>query len=270
MKEAKELAEIPHIIIATPGRLVHHIENDQSSLNEYLQNLQFLVFDEADRMLTEDSFRPELEIILKALPKERQTLLFSATMVEDYDRLLSKDLIFGSAQKDLLEVGNTKEADEEFQRTVQGLEQKFTLIPENVKEAYLVYILKEAKLKKQQQCIIFTSTCRNCHFLAMLLIELEIEGGVTFIHSLLSQRKRLANIARFKSSQARILVATDVASRGLDIPSVQFVLNFDVPKNPKDYVHRVGRTARAGRGGTSLTLVTQYDIKLITAAEDYI
>jgi ATP-dependent RNA helicase DDX49/DBP8 len=90
----------------------------------------------------------------------------------------------------------------------------------------------------------------------MLLIELEIEGGVTYIHSLLSQRKRLANIAKFKSSQARILVATDVASRGLDIPYVHLVLNFDVPKNPRDYVHRVGRTARAGRGGTAITLVT--------------
>lgn len=154
--------------------------------------------------------------------------------------------------------------------TVAGLEQKFSLIPENVKEAYLVHVLKLSKLKKHQQCIIFTSTCKNCHFLAQLLIELEIEGGVTYIHSLLSQGKRLANIARFKSSQARILVATDVASRGLDIPSVHLVVNFDVPKNPKDYVHRVGRTARAGRGGTSVTLVTQYDIKLVIAAEEFI
>jgi ATP-dependent RNA helicase DDX49/DBP8 len=80
----------------------------------------------------------------------------------------------------------------------------------------------------------------------------------------------LANIAKFKSSQARILVATDVASRGLDIPFVHLVLNFDVPKNPRDYVHRVGRTARAGRGGTAVTLVTQYDIKLVLAAEEYI
>lgn len=93
---------------------------------------------------------------------------------------------------------------------------------------------------------------------------------MTFIHSLLSQRKRLANIAKFKSSQSRILVATDVASRGLDIPYVHLVLNFDVPKNPRDYVHRVGRTARAGRGGTAVTLVTQYDIKLVLAAEEYI
>jgi ATP-dependent RNA helicase DDX49/DBP8 len=193
-------------------------------------------------------------------------------MVKDYDKLLSKELIYGSLEKSkgIVEIGNTKEADEEFQMTVSGLDQKFSLVPDNVKEAYLVYIIKQAKLRKQQQCIIFTSTCKNCHFLAMLLIELETEGGVTYIHSLLSQRKRLANIAKFKSSQARILVATDVASRGLDIPYVHMVLNFDVPKNPRDYVHRVGRTARAGRGGTAVTLVTQYDIKLVLAAEDYI
>lgn len=80
----------------------------------------------------------------------------------------------------------------------------------------------------------------------------------------------MANIAKFKSSQSRILVATDVASRGLDIPSVHLVLNFDVPKNPRDYVHRVGRTARAGRGGSAITLVTQFDIQLITSAEDFI
>lgn len=90
------------------------------------------------------------------------------------------------------------------------------------------------------------------------------------LHSQLSQRKRVANLGKFKSQRVRVLVATDIASRGLDIPRVQFVLNYDVPKSPKDYVHRVGRTARAGRGGESLTFVTQYDVKLIMAAEEYI
>jgi ATP-dependent RNA helicase DDX49/DBP8 len=108
------------------------------------------VFDEADRILTEESFSPELEVILESIPKERQTMLFSATMVTDYDKLLGKELIFGSEEKakSLVEIGNTIEADEEFQMTVAGLDQKFSLIPENVKEAYLVYILKQAKLRK--------------------------------------------------------------------------------------------------------------------------
>lgn len=115
--------------------------------------------------------------------------------------------------------------------------------------------------------IVFASTCRCTHFLAMLLQELGFKTAL--LHSQLNQGKRIANLAKFKSQHVQILVATDVASRGLDIPMVQFVVNYDVPKNPKDYVHRVGRTARAGRGGSSLTLVTQYDVKLIKACEEY-
>ena len=90
------------------------------------------------------------------------------------------------------------------------------------------------------------------------------------IHSQLEQRVRTNNIMKFKSNHCKYLVATDVASRGLDIPSVEFVLNYDVPKNPKDYVHRVGRTARAGRGGSSMTIVSQYDVKLLLSIEDFI
>ena len=90
------------------------------------------------------------------------------------------------------------------------------------------------------------------------------------IHSQLEQRVRTNNLLKFKSNFCKYLVATDVASRGLDIPSVEFVLNFDVPKNPKDYVHRVGRTARAGRGGSSMTIVSQYDVKLLLSIEEFI
>ena len=102
----------------------------------------------------------------------------------------------------------------------------------------------------------------------MFLNELGFE--VSMLHSQLTQRKRIANLAKFKSQHVKILVATDVASRGLDIPKVEFILNFDVPMSPKDYVHRVGRTARAGRGGRALTFVTQFDVTLILAAEEYI
>ena len=151
--------------------------------------------------------------------------------------------------------------------TVKGLAQKFILVPQNVKEAYLIQMLKEHKLKKNQQAIIFASTCRNCHFLALLLRELNFD--VALIHSQLEQRVRTNNLLKFKSNFCKILIATDVASRGLDIPSVELVLNYDVPKNPKDYIHRVGRTARAGRGGTSMTIVSQYDVSLIKSIEEF-
>lgn len=175
-------------------------------------------------------------------------------MASDYDRYISKDLLFGKISP--IECGdrNAEGKDSNFTATVQGLKQNFVLIPQNVKEAYLIYILKNQKLKKNQQCIIFASTCKNCHFLALLLKEMDFECAL--IHSQLEQRVRTNNLLKFKSNFCKYLIATDVASRGLDIPSVEFVLNFDVPKNPKDYVHRVGRTARAGRGGSSMTLVS--------------
>lgn len=193
-------------------------------------------------------------------------------MARNFESLFAKSLVFGkflSADNDfdIVQVGNDKSADDNFKGTVEKLTQKFCLVPQNLKEAYLVQVLKTLQLKQSQQVIVFTSTCRNCHFLAMLLTELDFE--VTMIHSQLAQRKRIANIGKFKSQLVRILIATDVASRGLDIPMVQFVLNYDIPMSPKDYVHRVGRTARAGRGGTSLSFVTQYDVKLVLAAEEY-
>jgi len=168
----------------------------------------------------------------------------------------------------LIEIGNTEGADEAFAKTVKGLTQKFALVPEVVKQSYLNHVLEQVKVKKNQQIIVFTSTCRNCHFLAMLLTELGFD--VTMLHSQLSMRKRMVNLIKFKSQHVNILIATDVASRGLDIPKVTFVLNYDVPRAPKDYVHRVGRTARAGRGGTALTFVTQYDVELLMSIEEYI
>lgn len=272
MKQSQELANIPHIIITTPGRFVHQLIHDQANLKDYLENLQFLVFDEADRLLTDESFQSDLKHIMNDLegPETRQTFLFSATMAKNYDKYLSKEELFGD--KKPIECGlklmDGQEKDQTFIRTVHGLNQNFILIPQNVKEAYLIYLIKNKKLGKNQQCIIFTQTCKNCHFLALLLKELGIECAL--IHSQLEQRVRTNNILKFKSSQCQYLIATDVASRGLDIPNVHLVLNYDVPKNPKDYVHRVGRTARAGRGGEAMTVVSQYDVTLIMAIEEYI
>ena len=135
-----------------------------------------------------------------------------------------------------------------------------------MKDPMLVYILREHAENKS--VIIFTSTCRNCQILAYTLRKVEL--SCVALHSLMSQNDRLSTLARFRGGIVKILVSTDVASRGLDIPTVDLVINSNVPANPTDYIHRVGRTARAGRGGMALTIMTQYDIERVKAVEERI
>ena len=147
--------------------------------------------------------------------------------------------------------------------TVAELDQKYILTPASVRDSYLVYILREHAEKKS--VIIFTHTCKNCQTLANMLWKCDLP--CVALHSLKSQGERLAGLATFKSGLVKILVATDVASRGLDIPQVELVINSNVPASPKDYIHRVGRTARAGRGGMAITLMTQYDVDRVKQIE---
>ncbi|XP_062610714.1 probable ATP-dependent RNA helicase DDX49 [Saccostrea cucullata] len=116
--------------------------------------------------------------------------------------------------------------------------------------------------------MIFTNTCKYTQILGMICTQLGLPCVV--LHSMIRQKERLAALAKFKSNQINILIATDVASRGLDIPTVDLIINHNVPNKPKDYVHRVGRTARAGRHGTSITLVTQFDVRLVHAIEEFV
>ena len=132
-----------------------------------------------------------------------------------------------------------------------------------MRDSYLVHILREHGENKS--VIIFTHTCKNCQTLANMLWKCELP--CVALHSLKSQGERLAGLATFKSGIVKVLVATDVASRGLDIPQVELVINSNVPASPKDYIHRVGRTARAGRGGMAITLVTQYDVDRVKQIE---
>ena len=147
--------------------------------------------------------------------------------------------------------------------TVAELDQKYILTPASVRDSYLVYILREHAENKS--VIIFTHTCKNCQTLANMLWKCDLP--CVALHSLKSQGERLAGLATFKSGLVKILVATDVASRGLDIPQVELVINSNVPASPKDYIHRVGRTARAGSGGMAITLVTQYDVDRVKQIE---
>ncbi|CAF1001584.1 unnamed protein product, partial [Brachionus calyciflorus] len=253
-EQAIQLSDKPHIVISTPGRLADHIE---SGTNFSLSKIQMLVLDEADRLL-EDNFGDQLQTIFNILPKKRQTLLFSATItdtIKKLQELSSKKPFIFDAQSD--------------KATVDQLEQFYLLSPGKVKDAYLFHLLKEYLIKNpRSSVIVFTNTCRNCQILAMMARKFDIP--CVEIHSLMKQRLRIASLAQFKSSQIKVLFATDVASRGLDIPTVDLVINENVPFVPKEYIHRVGRTARAGRGGMAITIVTQYDIPLMHKIENKI
>lgn len=254
--QALELSNQPHVVVATPGRLADHI---RSSNTFSLSRIQFLILDEADRLLEQGctDFTSDLEVILGAVPAKRQTLLFSATLTDTLQELKNIALnrpFFWESQSET--------------RTVEELDQRYILTPEKVKDAYLVHLIQTFTDEHHDwSIIIFTNTCKNCQILTMMLREFNFP--TISLHSMMKQKQRFANLAKFKASVYRILIATDVAARGLDIPTVQVVINHNTPGLPKIYIHRVGRTARAGRNGVSITLVTQYDIHLVHSIEEH-
>ncbi|EKM83062.1 hypothetical protein AGABI1DRAFT_33446 [Agaricus bisporus var. burnettii JB137-S8] len=248
--QAIALAKRPHIVVATPGRLMDHLEKTKGF---NLRNIKFLVLDEADRLLDLD-FGTIIDKILKLIPKERTTYLFSATMTTKVAKL----------QRASLSNPVRVEVSTKYQ-TVSTLLQYYLLMPLKDKDAYLVYL---ANTLAQNSIIIFTRTVHDASRLSIILRTLGFPAVP--LHGQLSQSQRLGALGQFKSGGRRVLVATDVASRGLDIPSVDVVINFDIPTHSKDYIHRVGRTARAGRAGKSITLVTQYDVELVQRIEQVI
>ncbi|KAF8577255.1 DEAD-domain-containing protein [Ramaria rubella] len=247
MTQAVALAKRPHIIIATPGRLDEHLEKTKGF---NLRALKYLVLDEADRLLDMD-FGPVIDKILRVIPKERNTYLFSATMTTKVAKLQRASL----SNPVRLEV-STKYT------TVSTLLQHYLFIPYTEKDVHLIHL---ANSLAQNSIIIFTRTVHDAQRLSIILRTLGFSAVP--LHGQLSQSARLGALGKFKSGGRSILVATDVASRGLDIPNVDVVINFDIPTHSKDYIHRVGRTARAGRSGKSITLVTQYDVELIQRIE---
>ncbi|XP_073429100.1 probable ATP-dependent RNA helicase DDX47 isoform X3 [Dendrobates tinctorius] len=226
MSQALALAKKPHVVIATPGRLIDHLENTKGF---NLRAIKYLVMDEADRILNMD-FETEVQKLQRAALKDPVKCAVSSKY-----------------------------------QTVEKLQQYYVFIPSKFKDSYLVYILNELA---GNSFMIFSSTCNNTQRVALLLRNL----GFTAIplHGQMSQNKRLGSLNKFKSKTRSILLATDVASRGLDIPHVDVVINFDIPTHSKDYIHRVGRTARAGRSGKAITFVTQYDVELFQRIEHLI
>ena len=250
MAQSITLSRKPHIIVATPGRLVDHLENTKGFS---LSKLKYLVLDEADRLLDLD-FGTEIDKLLKVIPRERNTFLFSATMTTKVAKLQRASL----TDPFKVEV-SSKYA------TVSTLIQNYMFVPAKLKDTYLTYLLNDLS---GATAIVFVSTCANAQRLALMLRNLGFPAIP--IHGQLTQAHRLGALNKFKSGDRNILIATDVASRGLDIPAVDVVINFDVPSHSKDYIHRVGRTARAGRSGKSVTLVTQYDIEMYQRIEELI
>lgn len=228
------------VVIATPGRLLDHIE--RRSLD--LSRTEVLVLDEADRML-DMGFWPSIRRVLEHLPATRQTLLFSATMSPAIEEIARNCM----RQPKLVEVSPRG-------RAAETVEQKAYTVALNSKTALLIDLL-EGERDEFERVLVFTRTRRGAERLSHLLRAREHK--VNRIHADRTQPQREAALRDFRDGRTRVLVATDIAARGIDVDSVSHVINYDVPAAPEDYVHRIGRTGRAGKRGRAITLVTPAD-----------
>ncbi len=244
-----ELKKGVEVLVATPGRLLDHIEAKNAVLNQ----VEYVVLDEADRML-DIGFLPDLQRILSYLPKKRITLLFSATFSPEIKRLASSYL----QDPVTIEVARSN-------ATASTVEQHFYSVGADDKRRALHQILKARGMK---QAFVFVNSKLGC---ARLARSLEREGLKTAaLHGDKSQDERLKALDAFKKGEVDLLVCTDVAARGLDIKDVPAVFNFDVPFNAEDYVHRIGRTGRAGASGLAVSFVAPSDTRLVADIEKLI
>ncbi|GLB33747.1 putative DEAD box helicase family protein [Lyophyllum shimeji] len=297
MAQALELRDRPHVVIATPGRIVDHL---RSSSGEWdLSRVKFLVLDEADRLLTQ-TFASELAYLFGVLPQNRQTCLFTATLTPSIETLANAQPRPGKQKPFIHRMTETVE-------TVSTLQQHYLLVPSHVREPYLYYLLchppesiahmrrappepvkssrktkpqgrqKEKKRSANDEdeapeqpppTIIFCARARTAAYLTYLLKSLSIRS--TALHSRLTQRERLNSLSLFRASVVPVLISTDVGARGLDIEEVAIVINWDMPSEPEEYTHRVGRTARAGRGGMAVSFVTERDEERVLKIEERI
>jgi len=227
-----------NVLVATPGRLLDLVESNAVHLSE----IKTLVLDEADKMLSM-GFKDEIDRIFKLIPKRRQNLLFSATLSEDIDainQLILKEpvLIKIEAEKDSIEL----------------IKQVGYWVTEEKKGPLLRYLIKNGDLK---QVLVFTASTYKADNVADKLRKNGIDASA--IHSKKSQTARLDSLARFKAGTLRVLVATDLLARGIDIEFLPHVINYELPRSPKDYIHRIGRTGRAESPGDAISLITPED-----------
>jgi ATP-dependent RNA helicase RhlE len=247
--QTAELKRGVEVLIATPGRLLDHIQAKNCQLGQ----VEYVVLDEADRML-DIGFLPDLQRILSYLPKQRQTLLFSATFSPEIKKLAQSYL------QDPLLVETARP-----NATASTVEQRFYSVDGDDKRRAVRQILKERSIT---QAIVFVNSKLGA---ARLARSLERDGlRTTALHGDKSQDERLKALDAFKRGEVDLLVATDVAARGLDIVDLPAVFNFDIPFNAEDYVHRIGRTGRAGASGLAVSLATREDARLIADIEKLI
>jgi ATP-dependent RNA helicase RhlE len=234
------------IVVATPGRLLDHVRSRTANLGK----VEILVLDEADRML-DTGFLPDIKRILATIPAQRQNLLFSATFSDEIrklaDELLNKPILIAVAPR------NT---------AAETVTHKAYAVAGEDKRRALAYLVKSRDLR---QVLVFTRTRLGANRLARALERDAIDA--TAIHSNRTQAEREKALADFKSGAVRVLVATDVASRGIDIEDLPIVVNYELPHSPEDYVHRIGRTGRAGSSGEAISLVEPEEYKLLADIE---
>ncbi|HSI90225.1 MAG TPA: DEAD/DEAH box helicase [Adhaeribacter sp.] len=230
------------ILVATPGRLLDLVESNALQLSE----VEVLVLDEADKMLSL-GFEEEMERIFALLPARRQNLLFSATLAPDIQNIKAKLL------REPVVISVEEEPQEEGEQLEQIKQLAYRVSPER-KGPFLRYLIKQENM---QQVLVFVSSTRNADNLAVKLNKNGLEAMA--MHGDKSQGARTEALRRFKTGKLRVLVATDLASRGIDIEALPFVINYDLPRSPKDYVHRIGRTGRAGATGEAISLITPED-----------
>jgi superfamily II DNA/RNA helicase len=248
--QLKALARRVDVVVATPGRLIDHLQSGRVKLN----TVHTLVLDEADRML-DMGFIEDIETIIERLPTERQTLLFSATLDGTVAKLAAK--MMRAPQR--IEIAGQKEQHANITQSLLYADDAAH------KMQLLDHVLRDAKL---DQAIVFTSTKRGADDLAGRLSDQGFSAAA--LHGDMNQRQRTRTLGLLQRGQLRVLVATDVAARGIDVQGISHAVNFDLPMQAEDYVHRIGRTGRAGRDGLAFTLATHAERHKIRRIEHFI
>ena len=243
------LKKRPDIVIATPGRFIDHIRNSASFTPEHIE---ILVLDEADRML-ETGFEAELDEILRLIPKSRQTMLFSATMTDSIDKLIR----VGMNRPVRLQIDAKK-------ATTQTLTQEFVRLRPGREDRRLATLCLLCTTAFTDRSLIFCAQKREAHHIRIVLGILGLKAGE--LHGNMSQDQRIQAVNSFRDGRTTHLVCTDVASRGLDIKNIMTVINYEAPSTHEIYVHRVGRTARAGKAGRACTIAAEPDRRVVKAA----